>query len=230
MTARDHSKSGQNPGHGGGNTPAPAAGAVGTLLVLSAPSGAGKTTLVKALLAEDPGLRFSVSYTTRTPRTGEVDGRDYFFVDRSRFDAMAAAGEFLEHAEVFGNCYGTSRRQVEELLAAGHHVLLEIDVQGAGQVRRNAAACTSVFIMPPSVAELERRLRGRGTDAEEVIRRRLAGSLAEMAHWREFDFVIFNEEIGDSVAALRSILAGRGADWSTGRPGIRARAESLAGA
>jgi guanylate kinase len=228
MNARDNSGPGRNPDREGAGGPGSPPGARGMLLVLSAPSGAGKTTLVKALLAEDPGLRFSVSYTTRPPRAGEVDGRDYFFVDRSRFDAMVAGGEFLEHAEVFGNCYGTSRRQVEDLLAEGHHVLLEIDVQGAGQVRRNAPACTTVFIMPPSVPELERRLRGRGTDSEEVIRRRLAGSLAEMAHWREFDFVIFNEEIRESVAALRSILAGRGEAWSTARAEIRARAADLA--
>ena len=199
----------------------------GTLLVLSAPTGAGKTTLVKALLEREPGMRFSVSYTTRAPRAGEVGGRDYYFVDPERFQRMVDAGEFLEHAQVFGNSYGTSKAQVEALLAAGHDVLLEIDVQGARQVRANAAACTMVFILPPSVAELERRLRGRGTESEDVIRRRLAGSQAEMANWSEFDYVIFNEEVGRSVAALLDILRGRGQAAASTVPAVQERAAGL---
>jgi guanylate kinase len=200
----------------------------GILLVLSAPSGAGKTTLVKGLLAADPGLRFSVSCTTRKPRAGEVHGRDYFFAAPEEFRAMVAAGEFLEHAEVFGNFYGTRRAQVESLLAAGHNVLLEIDVQGAAQVRANAPESLSVFILPPSVPELERRLRGRGTDTEEVIQRRLAGAMTEIEHWTHFDFVVINAELPAAVAALRGILAGDGEAHSTRSPAVRSRvAETL---
>ena len=195
--------------------------------MLSAPSGAGKTTLVRALLALQPQLRFSVSYTTRKPRAGELHGRDYFFVEPEEFARMVAAGEFLEHAEVFGNSYGTSRAQVDKLLAAGNDVMLEIDVQGARQVRRNAPDCTTVFVLPPSVLELERRIRGRGTDSEEVIRRRLSGSLAEMAKWPEFDYVIFNEEVARSAEALRDILAGGGSAFRRTDPAVAARAGEL---
>jgi guanylate kinase len=200
----------------------------GILLVLSAPSGAGKTTLVKGLLAADPALRFSVSCTTRKPREGEVHGRDYVFATPEEFRAMVAAGEFLEHAEVFGNFYGTRRAQVDSLLSAGHNVLLEIDVQGAAQVRANAPESLSVFILPPSVPELERRLRGRGTDSEEVIQRRLAGSMSEIEHWTHFDFVVINAELPVAVAALRGILTGNGEAHSTRNAAVRGRvAETL---
>jgi guanylate kinase len=201
----------------------------GTLLVLSAPSGAGKTTLVKALLARDPSLRFSISYTTRSPRPGEMDGRDYCFVDRGRFQEMVAAGEFLEHAEVFGNCYGTSRSHVEALRRDGHDVLLEIDWQGARQIRANAPDCRTVFIMPPSVAELERRLRTRATDSEEVIRRRLGQALDDMAHWAEFDFVIVNERLDDAVDGLVSILRGASGRLATADPAVAARVRGILG-
>ena len=199
----------------------------GALLVLSAPSGAGKTTLVKALLARDPGLRFSISYTTRSPRAGEVDGKDYCFVDRERFSRMVDRGEFLEHAEVFGNCYGTSRDQVEKLRAGGHDVLLEIDWQGARQIRSNAPDCRTVFIMPPSVGELERRLRSRATDDEEVIRRRLGQALDDMSHWAEFDFVIVNEVLTEAVDGLIAIIEGRSGHLASFAPGIASRAQAI---
>lgn len=207
----------------------PPSAARGTLLVMSAPSGAGKTTLVRGLLERQPGLRFSISYTTRTPRPGERHGHDYFFVAPAQFMAMADAGAFLEHAEVFGNHYGTSRAQVEELMDAGHHVILEIDCQGAAQVRANAPDCRSIFIMPPSVRVLEQRLRGRGTDSEAVIRRRLAGALGEMAHWGEFDYVVINEEGGSAAAidALEAIIAGHGAPWACDAPAVRDRVASI---
>lgn len=199
----------------------------GTLAVISAPSGAGKTTLVKGLLQRNPGLRFSVSFTTRPPRAGEQQARDYHFVDEPTFRAMLERQEFLEHACVFGHYYGTSRAQVEDLLARGHDVLLEIDWQGAAQIRRNAPHCVSIFIMPPSVAELERRLRGRATDPEEVIRRRLDGALAEMVHWPEFDFAVINEDLEQSFRALEAILAGAGEPWSTVREPLRRRLAAL---
>jgi len=199
----------------------------GTLLVLSAPSGAGKTTLVKALLARDPSLRFSISYTTRPPRPGEAEGQDYCFVDRARFQQMADRGEFLEHAEVFGNCYGTSRDQVEKLRTAGHDVLLEIDWQGARQIRANAPDCRTVFIMPPSVRELERRLRTRATDSEDVIRRRLGQALDDMAHWAEFDFVVVNEALAAAVDGMVAILQGRATPLATRDPGTAARARAI---
>lgn len=201
----------------------------GRLVVLSAPSGAGKTTLVKALVAAHPELRFSISYTTRKPRPGEADGRDYFFVDEHRFLAMIAAGEFLEHALVFGNRYGTSRAQVDDLLDRGHDVLLEIDWQGARQIRANAPACCTVFILPPSLAELERRLRGRGTDAGEVIQRRLAQARDDMAHWDEFDHVIINDRVEDAAARLAAILRGEDPGCSTRLPAQRERVAALLG-
>jgi guanylate kinase len=201
----------------------------GRLVVLSAPSGAGKTTLVKALRAADPALGFSVSYTTRPPRANEEDGRDYFFVDVDRFARMTGDREFLEHAEVFGHRYGTSRQQVQAALDAGRNLLLEIDWQGARQVRANAPDCVSVFILPPSRAELERRLRGRGTDSEAVIQRRLGQALGDMAHWAEFDHVVVNDQLEDAVAALRRIIAGQGEAWSTGNPLARDQATAIVG-
>lgn len=182
----------------------------GTLFVLSAPSGAGKTTLVKALMARDPDLCFSVSFTTRKPRAGEVAERDYFFVDEARFEAMVTAGEFLEHARVFGNLYGTSRTQVNAVLSRGQNVLLEIDWQGARQIRKNAPHCCSIFIMPPSVSELERRLRSRATDSEDVIRQRLSQAFDDMAHWHEFDYVVINSDQRQAGDELRAIIQGHG--------------------
>jgi guanylate kinase len=217
-------------GRDGGNDPGARPPALrGTLLVLSAPSGAGKTTLVKGLLQRDPSLRFSVSYTTRAPRAGEQHGRDYFFVAEPVFRDMLERGEFLEHANVFGNLYGTSRTQVDELLEAGVNVLLEIDCQGARQVRANAPGCRSIFIMPPTRGSLEKRLRGRGTDPDDVIARRLAGSMQELAQWPEFDYVVVNEDgaLDASLDALQAIVSGRGQPWSSRAPALRQRLEAL---
>ncbi len=161
------------------------AGSTGRLIVMSAPSGAGKTSLVKALLEGDKNARFSTSYTTRPQRPGEKAGADYIFVSPQAFVQMAEDGEFLEHARVFDHCYGTSRSQVEALLTAGHDVFLEIDWQGADLVRKSKPDCLSIFILPPSLEELERRLRGRSTDTEQVIRRRLQDAQADMSHCYE---------------------------------------------
>ena len=180
----------------------------GTLFIVSAPSGAGKTTLVRELLARDARVRLSVSYTTRSPRTGEQDGRDYHFIDVDEFIEMRSRGDFLESAEVHGNFYGTSRVWLEREMDSGRDVLLEIDWQGAQQVRKYFREAIGIFILPPSMAELERRLRSRGTDAEETISRRLLAALTEMRHVGEFEYVIINNEleesIGDLVAAVRA--------------------------
>lgn len=180
------------------------------LFVIAAPSGAGKTTLVKALTTRNPELRFSISYTTRAKRRNEADGVDYLFVDKDRFGELRAAGALLESAEVFDNFYGTSREQVNEHLENGHHVILEIDWQGAQQVREAMPECVTVFILPPSREELERRLRSRGTDSPEVIDRRLRDALSDMSHWNEFDYVIFNDDLDQAVAELEAVLQGAG--------------------
>lgn len=180
----------------------------GTLFIVSAPSGAGKTTLVGRLLAADGQVIQSISYTTRNPRPAEKDGTDYHFVDVAHFLAMRERGEFLEWAEVHGNFYGTSRVWLQERMSEGRDVLLEIDWQGAQQVRRLFPEATSIFVLPPSIAELESRLRGRGSDSEEVIARRVAGALGEMRHANEFDFVIINKDLDlaldDLLAAVRA--------------------------
>jgi guanylate kinase len=182
----------------------------GHLFVISAPSGAGKTSLVKALLAARANLAVSVSHTTRRQRPNEVDGRDYHFVDVPRFEQMVAAGAFLEHARVFDNYYGTGRAQLEARLAAGVDVLLEIDWQGARQVRAALPSCTTIFILPPSRGALEQRLTGRGTDSPEVIARRLSDAVTDMSHWREFDYVVVNDRFDQAVAELQAILDGSG--------------------
>jgi guanylate kinase len=199
------------------------------LFVIAAPSGAGKTTLVKALTARNPDLRFSISYTTRPQRRNEVDGSDYIFVDKAEFDRLRTAGALLESADVFDNFYGTSREQVERHLATGHHVILEIDWQGARQVREAKPDCITIFILPPSRQELERRLRSRGTDTEAVIERRLRDALSDMSHWDEFDYVIFNEDLDEAVADLEAVLAGRGEKRATDDPDVRAAAGALLG-
>jgi guanylate kinase len=199
----------------------------GKLFVVSAPSGAGKTTLTRALLAADPALQFSVSFTTRRPRPGEQDGRDYFFVDRARFEAMIAAGQLLEHAEVFGNYYGTGRAQIEAHVSAGRSVILDIDWQGARQVRAAMPESVLVFVMPPSLAELERRLRGRATDSEEVIRRRLSEALADMGHWSEFDYVVINDDVPQALDTLRSIMGGRNTANRSADPALRRRLAAI---
>ncbi len=180
--------------------------APGRLFIVAAPSGAGKSTLVNALLAREPGIALSISHTTRAPRPGDVDGVQYHFVDRPTFERMVADGDFLEHADVFGNYYGTSRGAVEPTLEAGRDVLLEIDWQGAEQVRRAMPECVSIFILPPSRAELERRLRARATDSEATIEKRLAASREEIAHAGEFDCIVVNDCFEDAVAALQAIV------------------------
>jgi guanylate kinase len=177
----------------------------GILFIVAAPSGAGKSTLVNALLAREPGIALSISHTTRKPRPGDVDGVQYHFVVRAMFGKMIAAGDFLEHADVFGNCYGTSRGAVEPILEAGRDVLLEIDWQGAAQVRAEIP-CVSIFILPPSRAELERRLRARATDSEATIEKRLAASREEIAHAGEFDCIVVNDDFEDAVAALQAVV------------------------
>ena len=180
--------------------------AAGTLFVVAAPSGAGKSTLVNALLEVEPSISLSVSHTTRPPRTGEQYGRHYYFVERAEFEREIAEGIFLEHAEVHGNLYGTSRTTVDGLLAQSRDVLLEIDWQGARQIRASKPECVSVFILPPSRPELERRLRGRGSDAPEVIERRLNNSREEIAHAHEFDYIVVNDRFEDALADLRAIV------------------------
>jgi guanylate kinase len=177
----------------------------GSLFILCAPSGAGKTSLVKELLAQEPGIRLSVSYTTRPPRAGERDGVDYHFVSREEFLRREAAGEFLESAFVHGNHYGTSLAWIESQLAGGD-VLLEIDWQGAAQVRRLTRDPVSIFILPPSFAALGERLRSRGLDSEAVIASRLAAARDEMRHVAEFDYVIINDDFGRAVADLRAVV------------------------
>jgi guanylate kinase len=191
------------------------------LFVISAPSGAGKTSLVRALMERESDLRFSISYTTRARRPGEHDGQHYFFVTPDIFRRMIDEGAFLEHARVFDNYYGTARAQVEALLADGHGVVLEIDWQGARQVRAAMPESLGIFILPPSRAELERRLRGRATDSEDVIRRRLADAATDMAHWSEFQYVVVNDDFSAALRALGDIVRGRGAASRADRPELR---------
>jgi guanylate kinase len=191
----------------------------GSLFVIAAPSGAGKTSLVKAVLDRDPSLRVSISHTTRKQRPTEIPGRDYNFVPVDEFRRLRDAGEFLEHAQVFDNFYGTGRAQVEALRNAGHDVILEIDWQGARQVRKAQPDCQTVFILPPSRRELEARLRNRKTDSEEVIARRLRDSIADMTHYDEFDRVIVNDDFEKAVSELLQILRGK--------PGFEARRRDL---
>jgi guanylate kinase len=195
--------------------------AAAKLFVITAPSGAGKTTLVRALMAHDASLAHSVSYTTRKPRPGEQDGRDYHFVTRAEFDRMLAAGAFLEQAEVFDNRYGTAKAQVEGFLGQGRNAILEIDWQGARQVRAAMPACVSVFILPPSRAALEHRLEGRGTDSAEVIARRLRDAKADLAHWAEAELVVVNDDFERALADLQAVVAGRGAALGRDRPELQ---------
>lgn len=199
----------------------------GHLFLVTAPSGAGKTSLVKAVLADHPRLKFSISYTTRQQRTNEVDARDYFFVTKEEFQRMVAAGEFLEHAQVFDNYYGTARKVVEDLMAQGRDVLLEIDWQGAAQVRQLMPEAVSVFILPPSRAELERRLRSRGTDSDEVIARRLKDAVGDMSHWSEFDYVVVNDDFQEAQGELSAIINGRGQASRADRPGLKTTVAAL---
>ncbi len=178
----------------------------GNLFILTAPSGAGKTSLVRALLARDALVRLSISYTTRAPRPGEENGRDYHFVDMPKFMQMLAAGEFLESAEVYGNRYGTSERWIRNALAAGDDVLLEIDWQGAAQVRRLFSDAVGVFILPPSLEVLQQRLVGRGQDSAEVVARRLAAAREDISHVGEFDYVIINDDFDTALADMLAVF------------------------
>jgi guanylate kinase len=178
----------------------------GSIIVISAPSGAGKSTLVKRLLAALPGLRFSVSCTTRPPRPGEKNARDYFFVTRERFQRMIAAEEFVEWADVFGHLYGTSRRQLRAAQEAGKDILLDIDVQGHRQVRKKLPEAVSIFVLPPSFRELVRRLRARHSDTPDVIERRLRDARKEIRHWPEYDYLVVNDRLPQAVQALRAAV------------------------
>ena len=194
----------------------------GRLFVFAAPSGAGKTTLVQAVVKKHPkDLRFSISYTTRKPRSNEANEVDYIFVSEDEFMRLRDEGEMLEYAQVFDNYYATSRSQVENHLADDRNVILEIDWQGAQQVRDSMPDCVTIFILPPSFAELERRLHDRGTDTPEVIERRLRDARSDMAHWDEFDHVIINDDLDDAIVALEAVLAGDTDASSTGNPGLR---------
>ncbi|MBO6948575.1 MAG: guanylate kinase [Rhodospirillales bacterium] len=178
------------------------------MLVLSSPSGAGKSTISRALLEKHPDLTMSVSATTRPMRPGEVEGKDYFFMDTAKFEEMVAAGEFLEHAKVFDNYYGTPRGPVEAALKEGKDVLFDVDWQGTQQLSQNARDdLVSIFILPPSVEELERRLYARAQDPEEVVKRRMAKATSEMSHWAEYDYIIVNQDIPLSVSEAEAILA-----------------------
>jgi guanylate kinase len=199
------------------------------LFVIAAPSGAGKTTLVHATVINSPDLRFSISYTTRPQRSNETNGKDYHFVDRGQFETLRTEGDLLESATVFDNLYGTSRKQVENILADGHNVVLEIDWQGAQQVRESMSDCVTIFVLPPSLAELERRLRDRRTDSDEVIERRLRDAVSDMGRWDEFDYVIINDDLDQAVADLEAVLGGDGAASATESTDLRARIGAIIG-
>ena len=181
----------------------------GLLIILSSPSGAGKSTLAQRLMAWDDTLRFSVSATTRPPRAGEVDGREYYFRSRAEFEAMIASGEMLEHAEVFGNLYGSPKEPVEAALRAGRDMLFDIDWQGGQQVRNSALGqdVVSIFVLPPSIAALDARLRARGQDSEAIIADRMRKSRDEISHWAEYDYVLINDDLEETDARLRTIIS-----------------------
>jgi len=201
----------------------------GKLFVFAAPSGAGKTTLVHAVVRKRPELRFSISYTTRKPRRNEAHGVDYLFVDEDEFARLRDQGELLEFAQVFDNYYATSRSQVEKHLAEAQSVILEIDWQGARQVRESMPECVTIFILPPTVEELERRLRDRRTDTAEVIERRLRDAVSDMAHWDEFDYVIINDELNQAIADLEAVLDGEGEASSTHNVALRRAVSRIIG-
>ncbi len=192
------------------------------LFVFAAPSGAGKTTLVNALVTKHPDLRFSISYTTRPQRSNEADGVDYRFIDEEAFSHLLEQNALLESATVFDNLYGTSREQVEQHLRDKHDVILEIDWQGARQVRESMPECVTIFILPPSLGELERRLRDRGTDSVDVIDRRLQDAISDISHWDEFDYVVVNDDLDRAIDGLEAILEGRGQSLATDDATLRA--------
>ncbi|KEP71530.1 guanylate kinase [Thioclava sp. BHET1] len=200
----------------------------GLLVILSSPSGAGKSTLARRLMTWDPTLRFSVSATTRQPRQGERDGVEYFFKTRDAFEEMVAAGEMLEHAEVFGNLYGTPKGPVEAAMADGRDTLFDIDWQGGQQIRRSSLASdvVSIFILPPSIADLEQRLRTRAQDSDEVIAGRMEKSMTEISHWGEYDYVIINRDVDAAEAELKTILMAERARANR-QPGLNAFVRAL---
>lgn len=179
---------------------------MGQLFIVSAPSGAGKTSLVRALIADRDDVAVSISHTTRAPRPGELDGRDYHFVSRERFEELVDAGAFLEYARVFDNAYGTTRQSVDEQISAGKNVILEIDWQGARQVRKMRPEAVTIYINPPSTAVLEERLRSRGQDSEEVIARRMRQADEEMSHAGEYDHRIVNDDFATALAELKALI------------------------
>ncbi len=179
----------------------------GVLLVISAPSGAGKGTIIKRLMDDDRSLKLSVSATTRAPRPGEIDGEDYFFLSREEFDDLVKNGEMLEHAEYVGNCYGTPKGPVERWLEDGQDVILEIDVQGGQQVKKIMPECVSIFILPPSMKELENRLRGRSTEMDAVVDARLQAAREEVRHAEEYDYVVINDTVDKAVEEIKTIIA-----------------------
>lgn len=199
----------------------------GTLFIVAAPSGAGKTTLVGRLLAEDPHVQHSISFTTRAPRAGEQNGREYHFIDVQHFLAMRERGEFAEWAEVHDNFYGTSRVWLEQRMQEGCDMLLEIDWQGAQQIRARLPEAIDVFVLPPSRAALGERLAGRRTDSPEVIARRLRDSVTELSHWPEFRYVIVNDEFERALEDLERIVAGDARGLERARPGLATFASSL---
>ena len=199
----------------------------GRLYVVAAPSGAGKTTLVKALMEREPRIQFSVSYTTRAPRPNEIPGRDYHFVTLERFEQMVANDEFLEHAKVFDNCYGTGVRAVQEALGNGEQLLLEIDWQGARQVRARLPEACSIFILPPSRRALEERLKARSTDSDAVIERRLRDAAEDLGHWKEFDYVVVNDRFDQALADLQAIVDERGSYLAATRREVAQLAAAL---
>jgi guanylate kinase len=201
----------------------------GRLFVIAAPSGAGKTSLVKALLGRRPELHVSISHTTRTRRPTEEPGREYYFVTVPEFQELIANGEFLEYAQVFDNFYGTGRRPVEQQLAQGRNVILEIDWQGARLVRKAMPDCSSIFILPPSRAALEERLRNRKTDSPEVIARRLRDAVGDMSHWSEFDYVVVNDDFERAVTDLGRIVDGDGEDLAANRKSLKPLLSELVG-
>lgn len=182
----------------------------GNLFIVSAPSGAGKTSLVKALLAINKQIDVSVSYTSRPPRPGEIDGKDYHFVSREKFLSMAQHGDFLESAEVYGNFYGTSQSWISNEIHSGRDILLEIDWQGAAQVRNKFPICIPIFILPPSLAALAERLKGRGQDSAEVIARRLHAAQEDIGHVAEFDYVIINDKLDEALQQLNAVVVAAG--------------------
>jgi guanylate kinase len=199
----------------------------GRLYVVSAPSGAGKTSLVKALMQREPRIRFSVSYTTRKPRQNEIPGRDYHFVSMEKFAEMVANNELLEHAQVFDNYYGTGVHAVQEALSIGEQLLLEIDWQGAQQVRSRLPEARSIFILPPSRQALEQRLRARSTDSDEVIQRRLRDAAQDLGHWSEFDYVVINDRFDQALEDLQAIVEDRGDHLVAQRPELQRFAAGL---